>query len=151
VTISQTALAASRTLLALAAAALVTAGCGGSTGTDSPSSAASGSTGGPPSSTAAPQLTDDQSPPTRLVVDVTIKGGEVTPTNESLQGTLGEPIVFRVNSDAADQLHVHSNPEHTFTVEPKNGQQFQFTVDVPGKVDVELHQLGKTVATITVQ
>ena len=148
-TISKTILAATRTLLALAAAALVTAGCGGSTGTDSPSSAASAA--GPPSSTAAPQLTDDQSPPTRLVVDVTIKGGEVTPTNEPLQGALGEPIVIRVNSDAADQLHVHSTPEHTCTVEPKNGQQFQFTVDVPGKVDVELHQLGKTVATIAVQ
>jgi len=149
VTISKTILAATRTLLALAAAALVTAGCGGSTGTDSPNSAAGAS--GPPSSTAAPQLTDDQSPPTRLVVDVTIKGGEVTPTNEPLQSALGKPIVIRVNSDAADQLHVHSTPEHTFTVEPKNGQQFQFTVDVPGKVDVELHQLGKTVATIAVQ
>ncbi|WP_319452722.1 MULTISPECIES: hypothetical protein [unclassified Mycobacterium] len=143
----------SRTLLTLAATALIVAGCGGSTGTETSSSTASGSSSpsGPPASTAAPQLTDDQSPPTRLVVDVTIKGGEVTPTNEPLQGAVGEPIVIRVNSDAADQLHVHSNPEHTFTVEPKNGQQFQFTVDVPGKVDVELHELKKTVATITVQ
>jgi len=131
------------TLLTLAATALITAGCGGSGGTAGPSSA--------PSSTAAPQLTDQQDPPTRLLLDVTIKGGEVTPTKEPLQGAVGEPVVIRVNSDAADQLHVHSNPEHTFTVEPKNGQQFQFTVDVPGKVDVELHELGRTVATITVQ
>ena len=64
---------------------------------------------------------------------------------------MGEPIVLRVDSDAADQLHVHSNPEHTFAVEPKNGQSFQFTVDVPGKVDVELHELNRTIATITVQ
>ena len=131
------------TLLTLAATALITAGCGGPSGTAGPSSA--------PSSTAAPQLTDQQDPPTRLLLDVTIKGGEVTPTNEPLQGAVGEPVVIRVNSDAADQLHVHSNPEHTFTVEPKNGQQFQFVVDVPGKVDVELHELGRTVATITVQ
>lgn len=135
--------ASKTTLLTLAATALITAGCGGSGGTAGPSSA--------PSSTAAPQLTDQQDPPTRLILDVTIKGGEVTPTNEPLQGAVGEPVVIRVNSDAADQLHVHSNPEHTFTVEPKNGQQFQFTVDVPGKVDVELHELGRTVATITVQ
>jgi hypothetical protein len=46
---------------------------------------------------------------------------------------------------------VHSNPEHTFDIKPENGQAFQFTVDVPGKVDVELHHLNKTVATITVQ
>jgi hypothetical protein len=30
-------------------------------------------------------------------------------------------------------------------------QTFQFTVGVPGKVDVELHKLNKTIATIQVQ
>jgi hypothetical protein len=30
-------------------------------------------------------------------------------------------------------------------------QSFQFTVDVPGKVDVELHHLKRTVATIQIQ
>ena len=38
-----------------------------------------------------------------------------------------EPIVVRVNSDVADELHVHSTPDHTFKVEPKQGQPFQFT------------------------
>ena len=56
-----------------------------------------------------------------------------------------------VNSDVADELHVHSNPEHTFKIEATPGQSFQFTVNVPGKVDVELHQLKKTIATIAVQ
>ena len=87
----------------------------------------------------------------RLVIDVTLKGGEVTPTNEQLQAAVKEQIVIRVNSDAADELHVHSTPEHTYKVEAKPMQSFQFTVDVPGKVDVELHQLGKTIATIQVQ
>jgi hypothetical protein len=58
---------------------------------------------------------------------------------------------IRVNSDAADELHVHSTPEHSFNVEAKPMQSFQFTVDVPGKVDVELHHLNKTIATIQVQ
>ena len=40
--------------------------------------------------------------------------------------------MIRVNSDAADELHVHSVPEHTFDVEPRPGQSFQFSVDVPG-------------------
>ena len=96
-------------------------------------------------------MTDQQQAPNRLLIDVTIKGGEVTPTNEQLQGKVGDPIVVRVNSDAADELHVHSNPEHTFKIEPRNGQQFQFTVDVPGTVDIELHQLGRTVASVQVQ
>ena len=80
-----------------------------------------------------------------------IQGGKVTPTNEQVEATVNQPIIFRVNSDVADELHVHSNPEHTFKIEAKPGQSFQFAVNVPGKVDVELHQLKKTIATIAVQ
>jgi sporulation-control protein spo0M len=138
----------SRTLLPLAAAALLIAGCGGGANETPASSSSSGA----PASTAAPtSLTDQQAPPKRLTVDVTIKGGTVTPTNQALQAGLGDPIVIRVNSDAEDELHVHSSPDHSFKIEAKPSQQFQFTVDVPGKVDVELHHAGVTIATITVQ
>ena len=96
-------------------------------------------------------MSNVQAPPTQLAIDVTIKGGDVTPTNEQLQAAVKEQIVIRVNSDAADELHVHSTPEHSFNVEAKPMQSFQFTVDVPGKVDLELHKLNKTIATIQVQ
>ena len=97
-------------------------------------------------------MQNEQAPPDRLLIDVTIKGGQVDPTNAQLDVKVNEPIVVKVNSDAADELHVHSNPEHTFKIESKPGaQQFQFTVGVPGKVDIELHQLGKTIATVQVQ
>lgn len=96
-------------------------------------------------------MQDQQAPPDRLVIDVTIKGGEVNPTNAQLEAKTNEQIVVKVNSDAADELHVHSSPEHTFKVEAKPAQQFQFSVGVPGKVDIELHQLGKTIATVQVQ
>jgi sporulation-control protein spo0M len=132
-----------KTLTAVCAVALI-AGCGSSTTPEN-----TGTT--PSTGTAAPEMTDQQSPPERVVIDVTIAGGNVTPTNQQVQAKVKQPIIVRVNSDAADQLHVHSNPEHTFDIKPENGQAFQFTVDVPGKVDVELHHLDKTVATITVQ
>ena len=96
-------------------------------------------------------MADNQAPPERLVVDVMIQDGKVTPTNEQVESTVNQPIIINVNSDVADELHVHSNPEHTFKIEAKPGQSFQFTVNVPGKVDVELHQLKKTIATIAVQ
>lgn len=129
----------------LLAAAFLTAGCGGD---DSPSY-----TEASPSATAVQpsDMPDEQAPPDRLVVDVKIQGGNVTPTNAQLEAGVNEPIVFKVSSDAADELHVHSNPEHSYKIEAKPGQSFQFTVAVPGKVDVELHNLNKTVATITVQ
>lgn len=137
----------STTLVALTATALLVAGCGGSNGPDDAVSSVPANA----TSAGAPQMSDQQAPPNRLVVDVTIKGGQVTPANAQLKSAVGEPIVFRIDSDAADQLHVNSNPEHSFTVEPRANQSFQFTVAVPGKVDVELHQLNRTIATIAVQ
>ena len=96
-------------------------------------------------------MSDQQAPPERLVVDVTIKGGEVTPTNEQLQANVGDAIVVRVDSDAADQLHVLSDPQHTFDIAPRTGQSFQFTVITPGKVDVTLRDARRTIASISVQ
>ena len=96
-------------------------------------------------------MSNAQAPPTQLVIDVTIKGGNVTPSNAQLQAAAKEPIVIRVDSDAVDELHVHSNPEHKFNVAAKPMQSFQFPVDVPGKIDVELDHLNRIIATITVQ
>ena len=96
-------------------------------------------------------MPDQQRPSDRTTIDITIEGGNVTPTNAEVQAKLDEPIVLRVNSDAADELHVHSVPEHTFKVAPKPGQQFQFNVEVPGKVEIELHELNRVVATVQVQ
>jgi PBP1b-binding outer membrane lipoprotein LpoB len=134
-----------RRTTALLAAVLLAAGCSSSQDTAEESAA-------PESSTISPSdLPDLQAPPDRTTIDISIENGTVTPTNEQVQAKVNEPIVLRVNSDAADELHVHSTPEHTFTVEPNNGQQFQFTVDVPGRVDIELHELGQVVATVEVQ
>ncbi|MFG1934914.1 hypothetical protein ACGFK1_30380 [Mycobacterium sp. NPDC048908] len=140
---------ASRTLLIVAAAALITAGCGGSTNSDNATGSAQPSN--QPSTVNPSDMSNEQAPPSRLVVDVTIKEGKVTPTNEQLQASVKEQIVVRVNSDAADELHVHSTPEHSFNVEAKPNQSFQFSVDLPGKVDIELHKLNKTIATVQVQ
>ena len=136
----------SATAVSLAAVLLV-AGCGSEQGQGQGDSQAT-----PSATTVNPSdMQDQQAPPDRLVVDVTIQDGSVTPANAQLEASVNEPIIFRVDSDAADELHVHSNPEHSYKIEAKPGQSFQFTVAVPGKVDVELHELNKTVATITVQ
>lgn len=134
-----------RLLVLTAAAALLIAGCGGNKSDDA-------GTGSPSQGAPAPtSMTDAQNTPERLVVAVTIKGGQVTPTNEQLQAKVKQPIVIQVDSDAVDELHVHSTPEHSFPIAVGPGQSFQFSVDMPGRVDVELHELNKTVATIAVQ
>lgn len=132
------------TALAVAATAVVLAGCGSSNSPQTPSAAPSGAE---QSGSAAPagQQSD------QVVLDVAIQGGTVTPTNEQMQAEVGQPIVLRVDSDAADELHVHSTPERTFPVAAEPGQTFEFTVDMPGRVDVELHNTRATIATILVR
>ena len=66
-------------------------------------------------------MQNEQAPPDRLLIDVTIKGGQVNPTNAQLEAKTNEPIVVKVNSDVADELHVHSTPDHKFKVEAKPG------------------------------
>lgn len=137
-------------MLALAAAAMLLAGCAGS-GESRDGESGGGAT---TSTTAAADSTtsgDAQAPPEQLVIDIAIEGGAVTPVNARFQAAVGEPIELRVNSDMTDELHVHSTPEHSFDVGIGPAQTFRFTVEVPGRVDIELHELHKTVATIQVQ
>jgi hypothetical protein len=90
-------------------------------------------------------------PPNPLVVNVTISKGQVTPTNATFEAKAGAPITFDVTSDAPDELHVHSTPDHKFQIAAAPNQKFEFKVDVPGDVEVELHHLDRTIATIQVR
>ncbi len=95
--------------------------------------------------------TPSQAPPDALDINVTIAHGQVTPTNADLQARVKQPITLRVTSDVTDELHVHSTPDHKFPVAAAPNQTFQFSVDVPGDVEIELHHLNRTIATIQVQ
>jgi hypothetical protein len=90
-------------------------------------------------------------PAAPLVVNVTIAQGQVSPTNAPLQARVHQQITFHITSDAPDELHVHSVPDHKFDIAAAPNQTFQFSVDVPGNVEVELHHLDRTIATIQVQ
>jgi hypothetical protein len=93
----------------------------------------------------------NQPPGAAPVVDVTIAKGQVTPTNATLLARVHQQITIRVSSDTTDELHVHSSPDHQFPIAAAPNQTFQFSVDVPGNVEVELHHLDRTIATIQVQ
>jgi len=126
------------------AAVLVLAGCGSSPqqpGSTAPAGVST-SVSTPPESAPAAAGT---------LIDIRIAGGQVSPVNAEFTATVGVPITLRVTSDATDELHVHANPEHSFEVAARPDQRFDFTVDVPGRVEVELHHLDRTVAVITVR
>ncbi len=131
--------------LSVMVAAVVVAGCGsGPATTAGPSPAA-------PTAAASASASDlPPSPAAGPVIPIVIAAGAVTPTNAEAEATVGQPIVLDVSSDATDKIHVHSVPARVFEVQPRPGQRFEFTVDVPGRVDVELHDLNRTVVTIAV-
>jgi hypothetical protein len=136
-------------VLVAALAVWLTAGCGSnktSTGSGSSSSQASASSAGSASPSAAQQPAANAA-----TFDVTVAHGEVTPSNATWHAKVGQPITVRVTSDAPDELHVHSSPDHEFEVVAAPNQAFTFTVDVPGSVEIELHKLDKTIATLQVQ
>ncbi|MFI9534220.1 hypothetical protein ACIG56_13340 [Nocardia fusca] len=124
----------SRLCVAVLAAGLLAAGCASSEPEHSAASSASAAPGA-----------------AALVVPVRIAGGTVTPADARLEARVGQPIEIIVDSDAADELHVHAEPAHTFAVTPGTSERFRFTVEIPGRVEIELHHAGRTVATLLVR
>jgi len=145
-------------LVALAGAAVIAgaAGCGTPSTHSQTTSATTPTAKAPATATLSAYVT----------LDLTIDKRIVTPTNAALQAKVGQPIVVRVTTDEYDELRVGSSPDLRFGVDPRARapQQFQFTIDVPGQVDVELfsqsgcphmcttsYRPDTTVATIDVQ
>jgi hypothetical protein len=128
----------------------LTAGCGGNKGPNASSSSSGQATSAVASSSASPSASR-QPAAGAATFEVTISHGQVTPTNATWQAKVGQPVTVRVTSDAPDELHVHSSPDHEFEIAATPNQVFTFTVEVPGSVDIELHKLDKTIATLQVQ
>ncbi|WP_216912325.1 hypothetical protein [Nocardia noduli] len=89
--------------------------------------------------------------PASVVVEVRLAAGSVSPVDERREAKVGQPVEIVVDSDTTDELHVHGTPEHTFPIVAATGQRFRFTVDVPGRVELELHRAHRTVVTLLVR
>ncbi|MEV0359833.1 hypothetical protein AB0H71_27635 [Nocardia sp. NPDC050697] len=127
-------------------AGLLTAGCASAEEGGHADHGAAHQSSAPGSATAQPQAGQQA-----VVIAVRLAGGTVTPDDARVEAAVGQPIELVVDSDTADELHVHADPDHTFEVEPAAGQRFSFTVAVPGRVEIELHDAGRTVATVLVR
>lgn len=85
-------------------------------------------------------------------VEIEIEGGAVSPAGEQVDASVGDAVVLQVDSDAADELHVHTAPaEHEYAVRAADDQEFRFTVEQPGQFDIELHEAGVLVAQLVVR
>lgn len=123
-------------LAMLCAAVLLVGGCGGEdTGTVSSS---------PNPATESPASED-------VVVDIAIKDGSVTPQGDRVEVKVGQEVTLRITSDAAEEIHVHSDPERSYEVRSGGSVEESFSIDTPGQVAVEAHHLDATVAQLVVR
>src|SRR5690349_9297177 len=120
-------------------ALVVVAGCG------------TAPTSSEPTTAQATNESTEGTKPGPVVLDVTIIDGEVTPRGARVDLKVGQPLTLAVHSDSADELHVHTNPEHEFAVKANSNERFTFTVDKPGKVAIEVHHLDAVIAEVLVR
>jgi plastocyanin len=125
-----------KAFIALLAAVLLIGSCGGNdTGTVSSS---------PDPATESPASED-------VIVDIAIKGGKVTPQGDRVDVKVGQTVTLRISSDTAEEVHVHSDPEHTYEVKPGADIEESFAIDTPGQVAVEAHEMDATIVQLVVR
>ena len=133
----------------LIAAVLLLAGCGGSS--DESDAAEPAATTTTTTSAAPSPAPSDESSDEGVVVDIQIKDGKATPQGDRVEATVGEPITLKITSDADEEIHVHSEPEHSYEVAPGDSVTETFTIDTPGQIAVEAHHLDVTIVQLVVR
>lgn len=137
----------SRTLVVPVALIAVLSGC--SAGAD-PDTAAPAPAPAPPSASASAEPTAAPSPtPTGTVIEVGYTGGEVTGVGPRVEVPLGETVVFRMTSDVVEQVHIHGYDLYVDL--PVGGiGEVEFTADIPGSFELELHGSGQPITQLRV-
>jgi hypothetical protein len=98
----------------------------------------------------APSTSAEATPsPAGTTVQITIKGGKVTPNGDRVKAEVGKPVTLNIDADTAGELHVHSTPEQEIQF-PQGTSRKQLTIDKPGIVDVEHHELEQVVVQLEV-
>ena len=85
-----------------------------------------------------------------LTIEITFEGGTVEPSGERVEVAVGRPIELVVMADEGGELHVHSKPEQELAY-GEGTTTLPLTIDKPGVVDVESHDLEQVVVQLEVE
>ena len=108
--------------------------------------AASGTT-----TTATATTQEKQQPkPKPEVTTIVVKGGEPVGGVRELDYTAGDEVRFDVESDVAEEVHVHGY-DLIEEVSPGKVASFEFPADIEGGFEVELEGAHVQIAELTVQ
>ncbi len=93
---------------------------------------------------------DDSDTDAPVRVEITQEAGEVATSEDVVKADRGQEIELVVSSDAHDEFHVHSEPEHEFVVEEGDDQKFTFSIDTAGQYEMESHELEVTILKLQI-
>ncbi|WP_156411418.1 hypothetical protein [Nocardioides sp. Soil805] len=132
---------------------LVTLGVTGCSDDDAtePESGASTSSSTPSESTSSGTPSDSGSPEADTPsIEITFEGDTVTPNGERVAVPMGQEIDLVVTADQPGEIHVHSTPEQELAYEAGT-TTLPLTIDQPGVVEVESHDLELTIVQLEVR
>ena len=84
------------------------------------------------------------------VIEVTFTGDSVSPSGERIDVSAGQPLTFEVTAEKAGEIHVHSDPEQTLEYDAGE-TTLELTLDRPGVVNVESHELDQVIVSVAVR
>lgn len=87
-----------------------------------------------------------------VVVEITLSDDGPTPQGERVDVEVGQTVRLVVTNESseADEVHVHSDPEHSLDVAAGATGELEFTVDRPGQVAVESHHTDAVIVQLVV-
>lgn len=88
-----------------------------------------------------------------VTIAITEKNGQVSPDDGHLVTVgKGQEVQIVVTSDATDEIHIHSIPEHEFEVKAGAHDEMlpAFSLSTPGRFVIESHGLNVTLVTLQV-
>jgi hypothetical protein len=88
---------------------------------------------------------------TPVIIEITENAGKISPDDgHVVEVAKGQEVQLNVSSDADDEIHVHSDPEHEFEIAAGEDKTFTFTIDTPGTIPIESHGLEVTIVKLQV-
>lgn len=136
----------SRTLVLPVALVALLSGC--STGTD-PDTAAPAPAASPSAASSQPPSAAPSPTPTGTVIEAAYAGGQVTGVGPRIEVPVGETVVFRMTSDVAEEVHIHGYDLYVDLPAGGTGEA-EFTADIPGSFELELHGSGQPITQLRV-
>ena len=100
--------------------------------------------------TAPREPADAPAPGRTVVVDAEVAGGQVRSGTDRVAVPLGGHVRYQVRSDRPDELHVHGYDEAA-ELAPGRVGVVEFTADVSGVFEAELHRSGLSLPSLEVR